>query len=470
MIAKLHFSRTTLLYASAFTLLLVIGISATFFHYITKLEEKVEGRIYPNVFIDNISVGQMKPQEARDHLLDGGYDTSNIALELAHANDTIATFSAKKLELAYNLEASLDRAYLVGRMGKPTTKWYQKLSAHFGWNTHQFSTQIEYNTRVLSEFLETYKEQHSTSPKDALFAFEDGRVTSFQKEENGKEVQIDHVSIALEEALSDQKNQPKLVRIALQDKISEPKIALKDSNDFGIEELIGYGQSDYSHSITERIHNVILATNKFNGVLVPPGEDISFGEIIGDISASTGFKSAYVIKNGKTVLGDGGGVCQVSTTLFRAALNTGLPIVERHPHSYRVGYYENDAEPGFDATIYTPTVDLRIKNDTKSHILVQTTIDEQNSKVNFYFYGKKDGRKSELSPVTLYDVAPPGPPIYEDDPTLAKGVTRQVDFAAWGGKSTFDYKVTYPDGETKEETFNSNYRPWQAVFLRGTKE
>jgi vancomycin resistance protein YoaR len=251
--------------------------------------------------------------------------------------------------------------------------------------------------------------------------------------------------------------------------VLKPTVTLAQSNNLGIEELIGVGKSDYTHSAPERVHNVIHAANRFNGVLVKPGQELSFVDIIGDISQASGYKTAYVIQNGRTVLGDGGGVCQVSTTLFRAALNTGLPITERHAHAYRVGYYENDSKPGLDATIYTPSVDLRIKNDTPAHILVQTIIDEDTNQLYFYLYGKKDGRQATVGDITVYDVSPPPEPLYQDDPNLPIGITKQVDFAAWGGKSRYDYSVTYANGDVKKETFYSSYRPWQAVFLVGKK-
>lgn len=205
-------------------------------------------------------------------------------------------------------------------------------------------------------------------------------------------------------------------------------------------------------------------------MLIPQGAEFSFNDTIGDISAQSGYKPAYVIKAGKTVLGDGGGVCQVSTTFFRAALNTGLPITERHAHAYRVGYYENDSKPGLDATIYTPDVDLKIKNDTPGAILIQTEVDEENNLLYFKFYGKKDSRKVELSPVTITNIQPALPPVYQDDQTLKKGIVKQVDFPASGATASFTYKVTKGTEIIEDETFVSNYRPWQAVYLVGQAE
>ncbi|HLL61192.1 MAG TPA: VanW family protein, partial [Candidatus Nitrosocosmicus sp.] len=261
------------------------------------------------------------------------------------------------------------------------------------------------------------------------------------------------------------------IYITVESETIKPEITLESSNKFGISEEIGVGVSDYSGSIPGRVHNVILAASKFNGIIIPKGEEFSFNKIIGDISAASGYQQAYIISNGRTILGDGGGVCQVSTTLFRAALNTGLPIIERHAHAYRVHYYENDQKPGLDATIYTPSVDFRFKNDTPAAILIQTEVIEEENKLIFHFYGKKDNRKIELSDITILSQSPALPAVMQDDPTLKKGVTKQIDWAAPGAKTTFHYKVTHKDGRvTQDRDFLSVYRPWAAVFQVGTAE
>ena len=174
--------------------------------------------------------------------------------------------------------------------------------------------------------------------------------------------------------------------------------------------------------------------------------------------------------NGKTVLGDGGGVCQVSTTMFRALLNTGLPITERNNHAYRVKYYENDQPVGLDAAIYLPNVDLKAINDTPAAILIQTEIDTENMIIHFKLYGKKDGRKIELSKPVLSDQAPPPPAVTQDDPTMRRGETKVVEHAIPGGRSTFTYKVTKDDQVTFEKKFVSWYRPWAQVTLVGTMD
>jgi vancomycin resistance protein YoaR len=249
----------------------------------------------------------------------------------------------------------------------------------------------------------------------------------------------------------------------------EAEIGTDSVNDLGILELLGRGVSTYHGSIPSRLHNIALASKRINGYLVKPGEEFSYNAAIGEISAATGYQAAYVIQNGRTELGDGGGVCQNSTTVFRAALDAGLPISVRRGHSYRVGYYEQNAKPGLDATVFAPTVDFKFLNDTPAYILVQMMVDEPNRTLTVEIYGTSDGRKAEIKNHVVWDVTPPPPDEYIDDPTLAAGVVRQIDWRAGGAKTKFDYVVTR-DGETiYEKSFFTTYRPWTAKFLRGTR-
>ena len=250
---------------------------------------------------------------------------------------------------------------------------------------------------------------------------------------------------------------------------TQPTIKTSAVNTLGIKERLARGESDFSGSIPNRIFNLKKAAGNMNGILVSPGETFSFNKYVGDVSAAGGYRQAYVIKEGRTVLGDGGGVCQVSTTLFRAVLNAGLPVEERTAHAYRVHYYEEGSEPGFDATIFTPDVDFKFKNDTLAYILIQTTVDEANTKLYFDLYGTSDGRRVEISKARVWDVSPPPPALYQDDPSLRSGQVRQVDFPAWGAKVAFDWKVTRGAEVLQQRTFYSNFRPWQAIYLRGTR-
>jgi len=178
-------------------------------------------------------------------------------------------------------------------------------------------------------------------PENAAFNFENGKVTVFRPGKEGQKIELNtSLDIIFAKLIDLEATTSNELKAELPVVKTQPEISTSAVNDLGIKELLGKGVSDFRGSIASRIHNIIVASAKLNGVLVKPGEVFSFNNTVGDISLATGYEQAYIIQNGRTILGDGGGVCQVSTTLFRAALSAGLPIIERTAHAYRVAYYE----------------------------------------------------------------------------------------------------------------------------------
>jgi vancomycin resistance protein YoaR len=172
-----------------------------------------------------------------------------------------------------------------------------------------------------------------------------------------------------------------------------------------------------------------------------------------------------VIKGDKTTPEYGGGLCQVGTTTFRVALNTGLPIIERRNHSYRVSYYE---PAGTDATIYDPSPDLKFVNDTAGHILIQTKI--TGNTLRFEFWGTSDGRQVTQTKPEIYNITQPGPTKIVETQELAPGQKKCTESAHAGADTVFYRTITYMSGEKKEETWKSHYVPWQAVCLVGVEK
>ncbi len=327
--------------------------------------------------------------------------------------------------------------------------------------------QNHWEKEKISEYLEIVAESIHQEAENAKFDFKDGHVKAFRPSQNGvqldKENAGEKIITGLENIITT--NQPQTLDLPLIE--TEPEIKTGDTNRLGISSLLGTGDSFYRGSSASRIHNIDLSSSKLHGVLIEPGATFSFNQTVGEITQRTGYQQAYIIKEGQTILGSGGGVCQVSTTIFRAALESGLPIIERQPHAYRVSYYEQDTKPGFDATVYHPSPDLKFKNDTSGYILIQREINKENRYLAFKFYGTDDGRQAIIDNIRVWDVIPPPEPKYIDDPSLAPGETRRIESPAWGTKSAFDWRVVKDNEVLHEKTFFSHYQTWQAVYLRG---
>lgn len=240
----------------------------------------------------------------------------------------------------------------------------------------------------------------------------------------------------------------------------QPKPSVQDFWQRGIRELVGEATTHFTGSPPSRIHNIRLASSKLDGLQIAPAAVFSFNQSLGPVTEAAGYQKAWVIQGDRTVWGVGGGVCQVCTTLFRAAYFSGLPIVERHPHSYQVGYYR---PTGLDATT-AANKDLRFKNDTPGHLLIQASI--QGNSLTFRLFGSKDREVTWQGPMVLWRT-PPLPTRYIYDASLPAGYRQQIDFAAEGALVRVYRTVRLYSGEVRQDRLESRYKAWGAVYLIG---
>lgn len=260
--------------------------------------------------------------------------------------------------------------------------------------------------------------------------------------------------------------------IQLSVKEVDPDVTNDNFSNLGITEIIGSGATNFKGSSDARKANVANGARIVNGTLIKPGEEFSAVKTIGNVDASTGFVLGLVIKGNKTQPEYGGGLCQISSTLFRAALYTGLRVTERAAHAYRVGYYETDGNgkrigPGLDSTIYGPHPDLRFVNDTGHYILIQGHIEK--TKLTFDFWGTRDGRIATVSAPTISDEKPAPPDEYINTDTLFVGQKEQTETSHPGATVVINYTVMREGKEIIKQTFRSKYKPWGAKYLVGTK-
>ena len=316
------------------------------------------------------------------------------------------------------------------------------------------------NAAAVAEIVDRWAEDVYIPAQDARLRFDvnAGRPVVIQPSIAGRQLNVEATSIALQSALVSGQSQSQLPV-----EVVAPKVDSNRIDEMGIRELVANGTTYYAGSSQDRIHNIEVAAEKFEGVVIPPNGIFSFNSIVQDVSAANGFADSLIIWGDRTAVGVGGGVCQVSTTVFRSAFLGGFPIVERYNHGYVVSWY---GEPGMDATIYTPSVDFKFRNDTNAYLLVQPVVDSVNGVISFLFYGTKPDRQVTVGPPVISDIVEAGEPVYQEDESLATGQIKQVETAKQGLTVSVERTIV-ENGQSRVDTITSVYQPWSAVFLVG---
>ncbi len=256
---------------------------------------------------------------------------------------------------------------------------------------------------------------------------QNNRVADFNPGQTGVSADAFQTALSIAAALENSATSTNL--IAYQTK---PQTRLAQTNTLGINELVAEGVSSFKGSPNNRRHNIAVGIEKFKGLLIAPGQEFSFDDNLGPVTAEAGFLPELVIDKGNTLPELGGGLCQVSTTVFRAAMAGGLPITDRRNHAYAVSYYNPQ---GTDATIYPGSADLKFVNNTPGYLMVWPYEKDPNTLV-FDFYGTSDGRQVTLEKPVVYD--------------------RKADGSM---KAQWTRIITAADGTASTSTFRSTYQP-----------
>ena len=323
------------------------------------------------------------------------------------------------------------------------------------------STQpLQIDESRLRAYLTDLAAQIAVPARDARLRFDanTGAVSVIQSSQPGRELDIDATVAAVQNALASGAAEAPLAVAAVPPSVDMNRIA-----EMGIRELVASGSTYFAGSSASRVRNIEVAAEKFDGVVIPPDGIFSFNDIVRDVSSANGFEDSLVIWGDRTAVGVGGGVCQTSTTLFRAAYEGGFPIVQRTNHGYVVDWY---GKPGLDATIFTPSVDFRFRNDTGAYLLIEPAVDAANGVITFNFYGTRPERVVTVGEPVITDVEDPEPPSYVVDESLETGEKKQVEWEKQGMTATVERTIV-ENGETRTDTLVSKYQPWRAVYLVG---
>jgi vancomycin resistance protein YoaR len=347
-------------------------------------------------------------------------------------------------------------------------------------NPNSARFEVGLDPAALRAYLEPLAPQLAREARNARFIFNDDtrQLEVLEPSLNARRLDIDATTARINDELLKGAHTVPLVFQS-----TPPAVASEMTGEqLGITQLVVSVSTSFAGSTAERVKNIKLASARFHGLLIAPNATFSFDDNLGDVSLDAGYAEALIIYGGRTIRGIGGGVCQVSSTVFRAAYFGGYPIVERSSHAYRVGYYERNgtwlaadgrsgawSDPGLDATVFAPLVDFKFLNDTPYWLLMEVYVNEQSGRLTWKFYSTWDGRQVTVSRAQVENVIPHPEPLYEEDPALPTGEIKQVDYAADGADVTV-YRAITRDGvrlNEGERPLYTKYQPWRAIYHYG---
>ncbi|MHB9032127.1 MAG: VanW family protein [Anaerolineae bacterium] len=367
------------------------------------------------------------------------------------------------------LEASLEQINQAGESSYVKQSWVidQALLASWLVVKHDISAQSETAQVSLDEakmvaYLQTLNTQLSRPSFEGSYRFnpDTQALTILKPAQVGYSLDI---AAALELLRSTCFSQERTVELPLRS--VQPTVHFKELQALLPLQLISSGETQFRGSSAERFQNIRRAAEQFQFVLVPPKASFSFLAVLGAVTIANGYSESWIIYGNKTVLGPGGGVCQVATTLFRAVFFGGFPVVERTPHSYRISRYEPPV--GLDAAVFSPSTDFKFTNDMDTPIIITNKIDEASGVITFYIYGAPANRTVRIEDAVTSNPKPAGTPIYEVDPKLAPGESILVEEAHDGIDASLTRVIEQNGQVINREQFFSRYSPWPARYRVG---
>lgn len=417
---------------------------------------KWDNKIYSGVDIENIDVSGLTVDEAVEKLTDE-FQTKILDKKLSVVIDgTENIISYSEIDPSYNISEIVTEAYNYGK----EFGVFGKYKAIKGRTEKSFDLSFSFDEEKLSDIENKLASEVNKSATDAKIVILNGN-TSITPEKQGQELNLENLDATLKETISgDLKGNEKI-------DVSTEKVDAKvKSSDLGkIDGIIGTYTSNYSTSAAGRAENIEIATRKINGTLLMPGDTFSFNEVVGPRTVEAGFKEAGTYVGNKVEPGIGGGICQVSTALYRAVMHANIRSVERTNHSMTVGY----AAPGLDATVAYGYIDYKFKNTYDFPIYIEGIISGRN--VTYNVYGNVAGLGGKTYDMTSEIVQTMYPEEkYVNDSTLDVG-TQVVDTAGTVGYKTISYQITYENGVevNREVISNDTYIKVDKIIKVGTK-
>jgi vancomycin resistance protein YoaR len=342
------------------------------------------GRIYPGVAVESVPLGGKTPEEARRVLEERTSAFEKVELLTDSGKFTV---SSEQLGVDFDVRGTVDRAYAVGRRGNLLERIGERLEST--WGTVRLPLAVDHERERLRDGLSSVFAALAVEPVEAEFVV-NGSDVSATESRAGQKVDEEKLLDDLEAGVLEGKVQYEVPIVT-----EEPDLTTEEAERLKPTTLLGRYRTDYretSDKSRERVENLDIASRAIDGTLLAPGEIFSLTEK----TRSLDYNKTKVIYEGKEERADGGGLCQVSSTLYMAANYAGLEIVERHPHYAQLPYIR----PGFDATVWfgdarSKPLDMKFKNDTDAYLLLREYVADD-SFIYAEIWGQPTGEEVEM--------------------------------------------------------------------------
>ena len=418
--------------------------------------------ICEGVSVNGIEVGGMTPDEATEVIADYMKDIQNKSITI-EIDDQIVTTTLGELGYSYNLEESVEEAMSFGKSGSFLNRYRE--SKEIAENGVSVNLAASLDKEVLQQFVETNCTEFDVQPENADITRENGRFV-VTEHKLGRKVSVkDTVDLIESYVLTQDCTTTEKIEIKAVVENVEPEHTTEMAS--LCTDVLGTFTTSYTSSSSSRSGNVANGARLINGSVVWPGETFSAGGTMNPITAANGYYMAGAYENGQVVDSIGGGVCQVSTTLYNAALLAELEITERSNHSMIVGY----VKPSMDSAIAGTYKDLKITNNTDAPIYIEGVTANKHITFNIYGHETRPENRTIKYESEVLQVINPGAEKVTEDETQPVGYRKVTQSAHVGYKAQL-WKIVYENGKevSREKVNYSSYAPEPAYVIVGTKE
>lgn len=420
----------------------VVGISVGAFLYPT-------GNTIYGTYLGDRNVSQVSKDELPEIIQE---EATKQSQKIAIKNKEGAThyYSLEELGITPNIKKTVDSLLAYGY--EDNTVEYVNSRWQALVNPVKRTIIYDINMPKLESILQAYNKEFAKDGHDAYLTVEQGQVV-LHKETLGRRLDVEKTIKNFQEQLNS--GSVSQIELVIDDQ-AKPKIVAKDLE--GITTVLGTYETSFNSGDTSRTHNIQIATDKINNVILPPNGVFSFNEIVGERTAEAGYDDAPVFMDGKLVPGIGGGICQVSSTLFNTALLSGMTIEERTTHFAPVGYIP----AGRDATVAYGYLDFVFKNPYSHPVYVMAHTAGDTLVITIL--GHKEDEPVSASVTVSDGTVLPHKTEERIDPNATK---EEVQVAGHDGLTmTTTVTVTHKNGQVSTDTFDSTYDPVDSVIIK----